>query len=757
MSDSEVLKPRSITELREAKEARTADVLLLKDEQIEIITRQNQTLLESINKAEEESSALQLEKLAIEDENRDLRKSNFESQTRACAAESQFQALKEESLSRDKQLQILTEQNGELLRLLEIEETQNAQISSKYELCKEERDNLDAQFKVLTIKNKSCEDVANLASREGCLRSEEVKLLQSDREKLIKENANITMQTSLEVDSLRDQARLAKEKQYKLLHKIQNLEEVKERAQDEVVTLKERIKVLDRMSIDVDSKLQTEIRNNSNHEEVQRKLTDELKRCQKINKDLTFKIQHAEQDRLETEAEARDSADQLREMAEKVFQLLERLKLAELGKTRSVEAMRSKEQESIALKKKIALLTKEVEREGKARSKIGFDAREHQVKMRALKKHNIQLGLRCKEETKMRLKEEQERNLANDKIHTLDSRIVFLAEKLKSNEDALKCSRIEIKKMEDQLSSWANQNQILHERIFSLEKKNESLMTDLDLKEKEVKSCKIDFESLQRHANSLKEEHQRTTKQKSNEILDDNIADNIDEQMDEGRLRFYADNSLNNGLIVIKGKRAKDKEWLESRKCNHILKRSLKSVNVKGTLVQRLAEIYGMYMTKEEEVVRIQNKLEAKDDLICSLQTKNFTLQKRLSQEEESKRKTLLNYIGSMKDQTNTSESKESLGNSNFNNNRLCRIKLQEVRFLDTTFIFATILIFQFFDLIELHLRRRDAFDSSSSPRHRQHSGIEFEGKFTYRRGGSINCVPFPIIAFSYIYRFTKK
>ena len=179
MSDSEVLKPRSITELREAKEARTADALLLKDEQIEIITRQNQTLLESINKAEEESSALQLEKLAIEDENRDLRKRNFESQTRACAAESQFQALKEESLSRDKQLQILTEQNGELLRLLEIEEAQNAQISSKYESCKEERDSLDAQFKVLTIKNKSFEDAANLASREGCLRSEEVKLLQS--------------------------------------------------------------------------------------------------------------------------------------------------------------------------------------------------------------------------------------------------------------------------------------------------------------------------------------------------------------------------------------------------------------------------------------------------------------------------------------------------------------------------------------------------------------------------------------------------
>ena len=71
--------------------------------------------------------------------------------------------------------------------------------------------------------------------------------------------------------------------------------------------------------------------------------------------------------------------------------------------------------------------------------KIGFDAREHQEKIRAQKKHNtgIQLGLRCKQDSKTRLKEEQERNIDNDKERTLDTRTVFLAEKLKPDEDAL--------------------------------------------------------------------------------------------------------------------------------------------------------------------------------------------------------------------------------------------------------------------------------------------------------------------------------
>jgi hypothetical protein len=80
--------------------------------------------------------------------------------------------------------------------------------------------------------------------------------------------------------------------------------------------------------------------------------------------------QISEQERLRMEAEARDSGEQLREMAEKVFQLLERLKLSELGKTKAMEAMRKKEQEMIALKKKNARLIKESTREGKARVKV---------------------------------------------------------------------------------------------------------------------------------------------------------------------------------------------------------------------------------------------------------------------------------------------------------------------------------------------------------------------------------------------------
>merc|ERR1719446_1218045 len=98
-------------------------------------------------------------------------------------------------------------------------------------------------------------------------------------------------------------------------------------------------------------------------------MTVELQNTLANNRELQTKIEKSEQERLRMEAEARDSGEQLREMAEKVFQLLERLKLAELGKTKSMEALKKKEQDMVSLQKKNARLIKESTEEGRARAK----------------------------------------------------------------------------------------------------------------------------------------------------------------------------------------------------------------------------------------------------------------------------------------------------------------------------------------------------------------------------------------------------
>ena len=93
--------PRSLVDIRNARETRTAEALRIKDEQIRILTEQNNKLLDAIEKGEEEISAIQLEKLHVDDENRQLRESNFSVQSKAKVTGAEFERLKNEAEERE--------------------------------------------------------------------------------------------------------------------------------------------------------------------------------------------------------------------------------------------------------------------------------------------------------------------------------------------------------------------------------------------------------------------------------------------------------------------------------------------------------------------------------------------------------------------------------------------------------------------------------------------------------------------------------
>lgn len=86
------------------------------------------------DRVEEEATRIQQERLTAEEENRTLRETVFDSQGRARAAEAALKRVQAEAADRDKQLRIMTDQNAELLRLLEQEEVQTARLSAANEV-----------------------------------------------------------------------------------------------------------------------------------------------------------------------------------------------------------------------------------------------------------------------------------------------------------------------------------------------------------------------------------------------------------------------------------------------------------------------------------------------------------------------------------------------------------------------------------------------------------------------------------------------
>ena len=113
------------------RESRAQEAIKMKDDQLRILTEQNSHLLRSLDSVEEEANTMQLEKLAVEEENRKLRDQNFELQSKARAADAAMRKAQAEMADRDKQLKIMTDQNSELLRLLETEEAQTAKLEKE--------------------------------------------------------------------------------------------------------------------------------------------------------------------------------------------------------------------------------------------------------------------------------------------------------------------------------------------------------------------------------------------------------------------------------------------------------------------------------------------------------------------------------------------------------------------------------------------------------------------------------------------------
>jgi len=645
-------------ELKKARESRAADALKMKDEQLRILSDQNSNLLSSLDKVEDEANTIQMEKLAIEQENRSLRDTNFELQSKTRAAETQSKRMMTEVNDKEKQLRIMTDQNSELLRLLESEETLSAKLQGEVSEMRAELDEIRQKHGALLTTAKTHEELATKAAREGQLRAEEIRLLRAETEQLKQQNAELKMKTQVEVEALQEQLRVRKEKQYQLLEKLQAQEEAKRQAEDQVTGMEDQLRGLHARNVDLENQLQLEARNKQNLDEANKELQVENNNLYIQNKDLQSKIEKSERERLRMEAEARDSGEQLREMAEKVFQLLERLKLAELGKTKAMEALKKKEQDMISLQKKNARLIKESTEEGRARVKAELDVKVLQDQVRTLKKSNTDLANKSKEEAREKIKMGEEVEVMKEKLKTMESRLSFLLNKVQTDEENRVVQAEDRKKLEAQVIAFTEKNEELQQKLMETGESNRVITQAMRLKQEEVNELEMKYEALSKEADK-REAMGDTLDDPSNEsttIMEGarpGGPDDIDNvRLNEGRGRFYVEaKSVGGGsLLVLRGRKPLYREWLEKHGVNEFLKRAQKTTRFRDLIVERLSGAFGLLMVEEEEKNKIFTELSTRDDQIDHLQKKMQFIQDTLATEEDAKRRMLLRYIHAVKE-----------------------------------------------------------------------------------------------------------
>ncbi|RLO06994.1 hypothetical protein DYB28_000043 [Aphanomyces astaci] len=619
----------------------------MKDEQMRILSDQNTQLLATLNQLDDELQTLKMEKLHSDDENRSLRDANFELQSRSRASDAVVKKAE-----REMQIKVLTDHNGELLRLLEIEEGQSGALGKENATMKVEMETLASKYASLMTTAKMHEEMAGRAMRDGQLRAEEVRLLRIDTDQLRTSNNELKMKAQVELESLHEQLRVRKEKQYQLLEKIQSLEEAKRQSDDTLHGMEDKIRQLLEQAQERDTQLQLESKAKRSQIDANKHLqagpTADNDQLASDKTSLQSRLEKAEQERTRMEAENRDSADQLREMAEKVFQLLERLKLAELGKTKSLDALKQKELEMISLKKKNARLLKDVTQEGKSRVKIEMDKDVLLEQLHALKKHNNQLSIRCRDEVKGKLKEAEERGQLAEKLKTMSSRVSFLLNKMQADEEAKLCTKEDMKKMHAQILSMQDKNSELTQKLNTTGESNRVVTEALRSKQDELDTLTIKFDALQ---------HKMVTQAMQEEpLIELDAANNsnnrsghhegyADDKEAEASGRFFVEcRASHGGLLVVKPKRSTHgcPEYLDKLGINAYLKWAQKQQNTKHRLVEKIALMCHQLMVGEEATLAIQQVLESKQDHLDHVGKKCQWLQDKLTTEEDAKRKTLI-------------------------------------------------------------------------------------------------------------------
>lgn len=609
---------------------------------------------------EEEANTIQMEKLSVEQENRTLRDNNFELQSKARAAETQSKRMETEVADKEKQLRIMTDQNSELLRLLESEEGLTLQLQSEVQELRSELDELRQKHGSLLTTAKTHEEMSTKAAREGQLRAEEIRLLRAETEQLKQQNSELKMKTQVEVEALQEQLRVRKEKQYQLLEKLQAQEEAKRQAEDQVTGMEEQLRSLHARNVELETQLQFEARIKQNLEETNKDLQLECNNANSANRDLQAKIDRSEKERLRMESEARDSAEQLREMAEKVFQLLERLKLAELGKTKAMEALKKKELDMVALQKKNARLIKESTEEGRARVKAELDVKVLQDQVRAIKKHNAQLTQKSKEEAHARVKAVEENDQLKEKMTVVESRLSFLLNKVQADEEARVIQSEDRKKLEAQVQTLTAKCEEFHHKLSETGESNRIITQAMRLKQEELNEITMKYELLYKESESRDANEDRGGGGGGEDMTGAKAGapDDIDNvRLNEGRGRFYVEVKTIGGgsMLLLRGRKPLYREWMDKQCVNDFLKRCQKTTRFRDMIIEKIASLYGLLMVEEEEKNKIIVEVQSRDKLIDHLQKKLIYVQDCLATEEDAKRRMLLRYIHAIKEQAASS------------------------------------------------------------------------------------------------------
>jgi chromosome segregation ATPase len=267
---------------------------------------------------------------------------------------------------RSSQASLLADQNREFMRRMEVAEEKSRQYEVKASLLGQELDALKTTLHALQQTLKSGEERSGYQARDLANKTQELASLRQEYEALRLASAETARKAAVEIETLQESLRVRKEKQYTLLEKAAAADDFVRRTKDEAGSLNDALRTAHEHIYELRARIASEDRSKSSQLEAMNAALREAEVARASIVEMRNRTDAAESDKLKLETELRNAGDNVREMAQKVFAVLERLKLSEMGKTKAIDALKARDNEVVAMKKKVERVAKDAVKDGKA-------------------------------------------------------------------------------------------------------------------------------------------------------------------------------------------------------------------------------------------------------------------------------------------------------------------------------------------------------------------------------------------------------
>jgi len=569
----------------------------VRSNEINFLQEQNNHILAALERVEAERDLAHEQIAACEAKDAGLQSEVASVKDKIDALGARLQQDRSETVAKDEHVRVLSEQNKQMLGLLETEENKAKEHAERIRVLEAKNRKLQKIAEEFDVAKADLEKQVSEA-KSKC--AEIVAVVRGQRnlnENLRANIQNTEAKTRVDIEALGQALEVVDKKNLEYIQRINKQETREQQLQSETNALKEELETV-RGDIDhLRKELEGDEEGRTNFERARSQMEMQIEALEVQADTLKKALSTAERANEQLQEENRTTADRCRETADKVYALMDSLRLNQVELKKQEAENHARDKKLISLERQTQNLQAKISMEMDAKVLAEQERKEAEQEASILKKKNKKIEEAVTLSQQAQEKAEKDISEMNEQVSQLQTQNAYLASRIDGQEEEKNALKADIRKVADRATYLTSENSRLRDEIDQLEEQVATAVSDKDTYEKELAYIKRE------------------------DVLDE-----------AGRQRPILIQSTESDLI-------------EKLQINEFLYEAQQARNPVPPVIEKIAQLLAMLHEGQGRADQYLADLSKSNGLVSALRQRNMGLFSRTQMFESFKTRALLRYV----------------------------------------------------------------------------------------------------------------